>query len=118
MAIWQFSIHFIPRKNLIERFGEIPKTNAEGIFWKENLNEGVQLSIGYEDFLNILGAKEILKWTKQSFNWGDYDSGSHITISYEDEAEISVFCRLHVGDWNEKFAETILEFAKCAIASY
>ena len=112
MAIWQFSVDFIPRKNLVQRFGYVPKIIDEEILWKESLDEGVQLPISYEDFLNVFGTKEILKWTKQSFNWGDYDSGSHITISYEDKTKISVFCRLHVGDWNEEFAETILEFAK------
>lgn len=112
MAIWQFSVDFIPRKNLIERFGEIPRNIHEEILWKENLEESVYLPNNYEDCLHKLGEKEQLKWTYKSFNWGDYDNGTHITITFNDSNKASVFCRFHVGEWNEKFAKTVLEFAK------
>ncbi len=112
MAIWQFAIDFIPRKKLIKRFGEIPKTIDEEILWKENLEEGIDLPIHYENFLNRLGEKEILKWTEKSFNWGDYDNGNHITIDCKEKNKVSAFCRFHVGKWNEIFVEDTLSFAK------
>jgi hypothetical protein len=112
MAIWQFSVDFIPRKNLINRLGEIPKTIDEEILWKENLEECVDLPNEYENYLNSLGEKEILKWAKGTFNWGDYDNGSHITIDCEDKYKVTIFSRVHVGDWNEEFAKRVLEFAK------
>jgi len=111
MAIWQFSVDFIPRKNLIQRFGKILKTIDDEVLWKENLEEGVDLPNNYENFLNCLGEREKLKWTQKSFNWGDYDNGTHITINCENENKISVFCRFHVGEWDESFVNTVLEFA-------
>lgn len=112
MAIWQFWIDFIPRKNLLRRFGEIPKTIDDEIIWKENLEEGVDLPDDYENFLNRLGEKEKLKWTPNSLNWGDYDYGTHITIDFQKEDGISISSRFHVGEWDENFAKTVLEFAK------
>ena len=69
MAIWQFSIDFIPRKKLIQRLGQIPKVIDEEILWKENLEEGVDLPNNYESLLNHLGEKEILGWRGNSLNW-------------------------------------------------
>jgi hypothetical protein len=112
MAIWQFSIDFIPRKNLINRFGEIPKTIDDEILWKVNLEVGVNLPNDYESFLNSLGEKEQLKWTEESYNWGDYNNGTHLTISFNRQNQVAIFCRFHVGDWNESFAKVVLEFAK------
>lgn len=111
MAIWQFSVNFIPKQKLIARFGKIPKTIEDEIFYKEDLAESVKLPSDYENFLNCLGEKEILKWTNQSFNWGDYDMGTHITISLNKENLASVFCRFHVGDLDEDFVKTVLKFA-------
>ena len=112
MAIWQFSIVFIPRKNLINRFGEIPKNIDDEVLWKENLEGGVELPNNYEDFLSCLGLKEKLKWTPECYNWGDYDNGTHISIDFQDRNKISVDARFHVGEWDENFAIVVLEFAK------
>ncbi len=112
MAIWQFSIDFIPRMNLIKRFGILPKAIDDEILWKEDLDEGVNLPNSYEDFLMPLGQKEQLKWAKKNYNWGDYDNGTHITINCEDKDKISIFCRFNVGEWDEKFTKIVLEFAK------
>lgn len=112
MAIWQFTIDFISRKNLIRRFGEIPKTIDDEILWKENLEEGVELPNDFENFLNQLGEKEILEWRNNSYNWGDYDDGTHITIDFNDWDNSSVYCRFNVGDLDINFVKVVLEFAK------
>jgi hypothetical protein len=112
MAIWQFCIDFIPRKKLIQQFGEIPKTIVEEILWKDNFEEGVNLPNNYENFLRPLGKKGILEWRGNSFNWGDYDKGNHITIDVSDINKASVYCRFHVGEMDENFIKTVLEFAK------
>lgn len=111
MAIWQFSIIFIPRKNLLNRYGEIPKTIDEEILWKENLEEGVDLPSNFEDVLNCLGTKKKLKWTLECYNWGDYDNGTHISIDFQNKDKISVDARFHVAEWNEEFVKIVLEFA-------
>lgn len=112
MAIWQFSIDFIPRKNLIQRFGEIPNAIDDEILWKENLEEGVNLPKDFETFLNRLGQKEILEWRMNSYNWGDYDDGTHITIECNDKNKSSVYCRFNVGEMELNFVKIVLEFAK------
>lgn len=71
MAIWQFWIIFVPRKNLIDRFGEIRKKVDEEVLWKEDLESGVDLPNNYEDILSCLGEMERLKWTPECYNWGD-----------------------------------------------
>ena len=111
MAIWQFSVEFIPRKNLIERFGKIPETIDEEILCKENLEEGVELPPDYESFLSTLGEKEHLHWV-DNLNWGNYDHGTHITIDHREENKVTVFARFDVGNLNELFIKTVLEFAE------
>lgn len=111
MAIWQFWITFVPRKNLIDRFGDIPRDIDADVIWSENLESGVDLPNNYEDFLSCLGKMERLKWTPECYNWGDYDNGTHISIDFQDKSKISVDARFHVGEWNEEFAKKVLEFA-------
>lgn len=101
MARWQFSIEFIPRRRLIDYFGEIPEKIDEEVYWKENFTEGVNLPEEYENFLISLGQKEKLKWTKASYNWGDYDNGTHITIDLQDIDGIVVNARFHVEEWDK-----------------
>ena len=112
MAIWQFSVDFIPRLNLIKRFSKIPKKIDDEVLWKGNLEERVALPENYESFLSRLGEKGFLKWTYKSYNWGDYDNGTHLTVSFNKENEASVYCRFHVGEWDEEFAKVVLTFAK------
>ncbi|HVE56249.1 MAG TPA: hypothetical protein VNB22_05425 [Pyrinomonadaceae bacterium] len=111
MAIWQFSIDFIPRKNLLTRFVEIPETFDDEIWAEEDFEENVDLPDDYEIFLNSLGEKETLKWMKEAYNWGDYDNGTHITVIFNQD-KASVYCRFDVGNWDENFARIVLEFAK------
>ena len=112
MAIWQFSIEFIPRENLINYFGAIPEKIDEEKYWNDDFAEGVKLPEAYEDFLGSLAAKEKLKWTEASYNWGDYDNGTHISIDLQDKDKVTVDARFHVEEWNENFVKTVLEFAK------
>ena len=74
MAIWQFSVEFIPRENLVKYFGEIPAVIDEETYWKEDFCGGIKLPKDFESFLSSLGEKEKLKWTQESYNWGDYDN--------------------------------------------
>ncbi len=112
MAIWQFSVEFAPRENLIKSFGEIPTSIEEEIYWKEDFCSGVELPKDYEFFLGSLGEKEKLRWTESTYNWGDYDNGTHITVGLHDKNDITVFARFHIEEWNELFIKTVLEFAK------
>lgn len=112
MAIWQFSVEFIPRGNLIKYFGEIPKQIDEEIYWQGNFIEGVFLPNDYEEFLSVLGEKEKLRWTPNSLNWGDYDNGTHISIDLQDEGLPTVNARFHVGELDLEFVKTVLEFAR------
>ena len=112
MAIWQFTIEFVPKANLIQYFGEILKQIDEELTWQKDFTDGVNLPENYEEFLNILGEKERLKWTENSLNWGDYDNGTHITISLPNKDLPAVRARFHVGDLDLNFVKTVLEFAK------
>jgi hypothetical protein len=112
MAIWQFAVDFIPRRNLIKRFGEIPKAIDGEISLKEELEAGVILPPDFERWLNCIGEKEILNWGSNNLNWGDYDNGTHLTINDQYKDKVTVFSRFHVGDYNEIFVKAVLEFAK------
>jgi hypothetical protein len=112
MAIWQFSVEFIPTQKLLDYFGEIPKMIDEEIYWSESFTEGVKLPDNYEEFLSSLGTKEKLKWTEKSYNWGDYDNGTHLTIDLQNKNEIYVDARFHVEKLDINFIKTVLKFAK------
>ncbi|MGI9056215.1 MAG: hypothetical protein ACR2F2_10490 [Pyrinomonadaceae bacterium] len=112
MAIWQFSIEFIPRKKLINYFGQIPDEIDEEIYWKEDFKSGVLLPVDYEVLLNSLAQKEKLKWTKASYNWGDYDDGTHITINLENKNEVDIYARFHGGELKFDFIYAALKLAK------
>ena len=112
MAIWQFSIDFIPKTNLIRYFGEIPKQVDEDLYWKENFTDGVHLPDNYEEFLSQLGEKEKLKWTQNCLNWGDYDDGTHLCIDLQNTELPSVNARFHVGNLDLNFVKVVLQFAK------
>lgn len=112
MAIWHFKVEFIPKENLVSYFGAIPKIIDEDSYWDENLKRGVNLPDSYEDFLSSLGGKERVKWTPESYNWGDYDNGTCVSIDFQDKNDISIAARFHVNKLDEKFIETVLEFAK------
>lgn len=112
MAIWQFSVEFISKENLVKYFGEIPAVIDEETYWKEDLCGGIKLPKDYESFLNSLGEKEKLKWTQESYNWGDYDDGTHITIDLQDKSDITISARFHIEEWDEPFINTVLEFAR------
>lgn len=112
MAIWQFTIEFIPKANLIRYFGEIPNRIDEELYWRKDFTEGVKLPENFEEFLSILGEKERLNWTRNSLNWGDYDNGTHLTISLSDKELHSVWARFHVSDLDLNFVRIVIEFAK------
>jgi hypothetical protein len=111
MAIWQFSLDFIPRLKLIEYFGTIPKILDEDVQCENSFEEGVILPKAYEQILDLLGSSEKLTWIEDTWSWGDYNKGSHLTISRPNTVKASVFSRLDVTDWDEAFGRVVLNFS-------
>ena len=64
MAIWQYQLHIIPRKSILDKYGEIPDAlfiNKEGWkrFWKNFNGDFDNIEYGFEDAWTIKWWKNI-----------------------------------------------------------
>lgn len=136
MAIWQYSLFFIPRSALLTRYGEIPaqlEHNAEGWadYWKNTANEQEP---EFEDAFNtnwwsertiyvdqILPFLErfgtVQEWTKDAEDFRKYgDSSEHdITVVYSEQTKVieELSCRLDISQLNDHILSTVTEIARC-----
>ncbi len=117
MAIWQFSLHLIPRGVLLAQLGGVPLRLDEETWWSDTeWWGGHTLS---DDVVNLLD--EVLPriedhWSKNSRAWGGYD-GDIVEVAYEEEGgdgartieDFSV--RFDLRQWNPALAETVCRIA-------
>jgi len=115
MAVWQFSLEFIPRRNLIESFGSIPDHLAEEDIWSKDLEKGVQLPADFAKLLTSFGQQDGLHWKGDSLNFGDYDSGSHVTVYDPQTQKTVVFARLHAGQCTDTQLREVADLAEQSI---
>ena len=136
MALHQYTLFFIPRLALLERYGKIPaqlEHNAEGWadYWEKtedfedepefedafSINWWSGMKFQFESakpFLEKFGA--VQDWTKNSEGFRKYgeSSGHDISAGYNEETRIieELSCRLDVGNLNETILSTVKELAQ------
>ncbi|MGV3612498.1 MAG: hypothetical protein ACO1N0_16185 [Fluviicola sp.] len=135
MALYQYTLFFIPKVALLGRYGELPvqlEHNAEA--WKEywEQTKDFEDEPEFEDAFSIAWWKgstihvdEVLPfaekfggvqdWTKNSEGFRKYgESSTHdITVGYHEITRIleDLSCRLDIGQLNESILKTVIEIA-------
>ena len=109
MAVWQFWFSLVPRSNLIDYFGKIPKVSDDDII--SDLTEGITLPRDYREILKALGSGDPLDRVSDSANWGDYDKGTHLTIFDLSTDRTYAWGRINASQWNHDFAAKVVGFA-------
>lgn len=106
MAYWQFSFWAIPKKSLLDKYAEIPKSISEDDFNCINWF----LNYSPERFLSSINyLLENKHWNKDTIFFGDYDTNS-ISISYDDRDKriIEIFFRIDLRDNYEQIVKNML----------
>ena len=127
MAIWQFSITFLPKEPLLKEFGEIPSRLSED-YWQlldyENLEEsddplrkfwhGHTLEF-YESIIAELSNNypevEWLKEYKNSYGWGNTQTDD-IYLSFEENQVTEFTGRNNLRQIDKKFISRILKISQ------
>lgn len=136
MALHQYTLFFIPRPSLLNRYGEIPpqiEHNAEDwkAYWEQTTDfedkpefedafssdwwSGITVSL--EDVLPFLEKfGSVQDWTKNSEGFRKYgeSSGHDITVCYDEKTRIleDFSCRLDIGQLNGSIVSAVMEIAR------
>jgi hypothetical protein len=134
MAIWQFHIYFIPKKSLLNKYGQIPaqlamdKESWNDYFQNSDLDKEpefedaltifwwLDLNINFDNFLPLLKTfGDIQSWTENSDGlrrFGDTDTND-ICVCFNDSTNIveEVSCRLDLRQLDKSFINKVLLLA-------
>ncbi|HLP36756.1 hypothetical protein [Lacibacter sp.] len=134
MAIWQFHIYFIPKKSLLNKYGQVPtqlsmdKESWNDYFQDSDLDQEpefedaltirwwLDLNIKIDNFLPLLKTfGDIQSWTQNSDglrSFGDTDTND-ISVCFNDSTNIveEVSCRLDLRQLDKNFIDKVLSLA-------
>ena len=134
MAIWQFHIYFIPKKSLLNKYGQVPtqlavdKESWNDYFQNSDLDKETEfedaltihwwldLNIKLDNFLPLLKTfGDIQSWTQNSDglrSFGDADTND-ISVCFNDSTIIveEVSCRLDLRQLDKNFIDKALSLA-------
>ena len=110
MATWQFDIDLVPRKQLLDMFGEMPSILNEGMLDAATIWREQQLPTDCESRISKLLPQD-QSWSPQIRMWGEED-GNRISLVYGDAGNReAISVRIDVRNPNDQFFEDIVEFA-------
>ena len=134
MAIWQFHIYFIPKKSLLNKYGQVPtqllmdKENWNDYFQNSDLDKEpefedaltihwwLDLNINLDNFLPLLKIfGDIQSWTQNSDglrSFGDTDTND-ISVCFNDSTNLveEVSCSLDLRQLDKGFIDKVLSLA-------
>src|SRR5713101_4161220 len=99
MAVWQFSLHLIPRPKLLERFHEIPAC-MDSDLWQSGETEwwdSRELPGGCATLLDEVLPRIDDHWCRTARAWGSYD-GDIVQVFYENGVVESIYVRINVRE--------------------
>lgn len=110
MALWQFSLHLIPKPKVLNVFKQIPTILPMDVFdsieWWENLS----LTDNHKSEITHILPKQI-SWSSNLELWGDADSNC-IRISNYGGCIGSVFIRIDMREFDFNLLNKIVDLAK------
>lgn len=134
MAIWQFHIYFIPKKTLLNKYGQVPtQLLMDKQSWSDYIQNSdldkepdfedaltihwwLDLNISLDTFLPLLKSfGDIQTWTQNTEglrSFGDTESND-ISVCFDNVTNIveEVSCRLDLRNLDKKFIDKVLSLA-------
>jgi hypothetical protein len=110
MAIWQWDVWIVPRKELIKNFPVIPKYLEldwfESTEWWSAVNEDM-----LESFFDSLLPRYDTPWAEHSQSWGNTDE-DRLTLMIENGKITDVEIRIDLRKLNMRLLDSLIDFCK------
>jgi hypothetical protein len=112
MAVWQFTLHLIPRPKVVECFGDIP-THLDPDLW-EGMDLGSWdthlLPEGHAALLDTVLPRMEEHWCGTVTAWGSYD-GNIVEVAREDHCIEWFLVRIDLREAHPRFLSVICEIS-------
>ena len=109
MATWQYAVHLIPRRKLIQLFSDVPKSVDRETFNSTDWWNPEDRCPDYEAYISLF-LKESQPWSKDIRAWGD-EQGDYISVMSDSGHVLEVEARIDVRQLNKVFIENLCRFA-------
>jgi len=110
MAIWQYSLHFLPRLAVLERYSQIPLTISQNDFDDEEWwQSATQRDDPRPAFDGIV--KRATSWSTSIWMWGDED-GDRVHIGHTEGRIEDISIRVDVRTISFLFVNNIVSTAR------
>lgn len=110
MATWQYVVHLIPRRKLIQFFSEVPKSVNRETFNCTDWWNHEDTCWDYEADISLF-LKESQSWSKDIRAWGD-EQGDYMSLMFESGHVVEVEARVDVRVLSKVFIENLCRFAR------
>jgi hypothetical protein len=108
MAVWQFDLQLISRRNVIALYGAVPTSIEEIAFEAVESWSGCSPNIDCEEIFSFIS--EDRSWSPEIRMWGE-ENGNRVGVVGPVNQPESIFVRIDVRELNDKFLNGVVKAA-------
>ena len=110
MATWQYVVHFIPRRKVIQWFSEVPTSLDRETFNSTDWWDHEDVCREPEADISLF-LKESRSWSNDIKVWGD-EQGDYISLIFDSGQVVELEARVDVRALSKDFVENLCRFAR------